>query len=128
SGKDVFSLPESRLRLGEDVTTGLMRCLVKRLGADTDAPGWQCVALAARWTRPQFDKDIYPYTLPHVSNPKQILSVYLMTMPPGMAFKVNQGAVVVAVPLTQLYDDKRTYGPILAHLPAQLSRFAFVES
>ena len=128
SGRDTFMLPESRLRPGEDVLSGIVRCLNKRLcGSMDETPSWQCAGLVGKWIRPQFDDFMAPYELPHVSNPKQVLSLYMVQMPTEMAFRINQSAVVVAVPLTQLYNDSRKYGNVIASLPLQLSRFQMIQ-
>jgi cleavage and polyadenylation specificity factor subunit 5 len=127
TGKNVFSLPESRLRPGEDVNTGLSRCLNKKIsGSSSSDYKWQISGFLGKWVRPQFDDLLFPYDLPHVSSPKETVSIYLIQMPKEMAFNVNQSAEMVAVPVQHLYKDSRTYGNVISSLPVQMARFSFI--
>lgn len=79
----------------------------------------------ARWYRPQFSPLMYPYVPPHLSmtSMKEIRTVYLVHLEPLVYFNMVQPDVeLVAVPLFDLYDNASKYGPIIASLPALLSR------
>ena len=123
--KEVFSLPQTRMRTGEDVVKSLGRCLNKTVSKEQL---WTVLAQIGKFTRPDFNDHVYPYELPHVSHPKEAISLFLVQMEPFTAFTVSQSAVMVAIPLMQLYKADKKYGDIVAALPLFLSRFAFVFS
>ena len=101
------------------------RCLNKTVSKEQS---WTVLAQIGKFTRPEFNDYVYPYELPHVSHPKETISLYLVQMEPFTAFTVSQSAVMVAVPLMHLYKADKKYGDIVAALPLFLSRFAFVFS
>lgn len=81
--------------------------------------------LLSMWYRPHFTPLMYPYVPAHVavSSLKEIRSVFLVHMEPSVYFTlVQQGVELIAAPLFDLYDNSGKYGPIIASLPAALSR------
>ncbi len=123
--KEVFGLPQTRVRTGEDAVKSLGRCLNKTVSKEQS---WTVLAQIGKFTRPEFNDYVYPYELPHVSHPKETISFFLVQMEPFTAFTVSQSAVMVAIPLMQLYKADNKYGDIVAALPLFLSRFGFVFS
>ncbi len=63
----VFSLPHTRVRIGEDNVTSINRCLNEIVKTEKE---WNIVAQIGRWIRPDFARHVYPYELPHASHPK----------------------------------------------------------
>ncbi len=121
--RECFGLPQTRIRTGEEATKSLSRSLNKNVSKEQS---WTVLAQIGKFVRPEFNAAIYPYELPHVSHPKEVMSLFLVQMERFTAFTVGQSAVVVAVPLTQLYKADSKYGDVIAALPLFLSRFAFV--
>jgi hypothetical protein len=122
---EVYGLPQTRVRTGEDAVKSLGRCLNKTVSKEQS---WTVLAQIGKFTRPEFNDSVYPYELPHVSHPKEAISLFLVQMEPFTAFTVSQSAVMGAMPLMQLYKADKKYGDIIAALPLFLSRFGFVFS
>ena len=124
TGEDVYSLPQRRLRPGEDVVTGLKTCLNEKLSViqQKTPVDWKVCAFLGKMIRPNFDHPIFPYTLPHCSHPKEHISVYLMNMPAITSFSVDPSVDLVAVPLMEVYKNHQQYGDIVSQVPAWLSR------
>lgn len=82
----------------------------------------------AVWSRPHFDRALYPYTPPHVSEPKELRSLYLvqLTGPHILLTAPDAQTELVAVPLFDLYENAAKYGAVIASIPHLVSRFQFV--
>lgn len=135
--EDNYSLPTNRVRAGQDVVECVKMCLQKRVmmkqgGDDNNNTGnnsntnWPILAYLGKLYRPEFDKALFPYCPPHVSMPKEVISLYLLQGPERDAFACSPKYEMVAIPLVDLYKDARKYGDILASIPLFLSRCSFV--
>ncbi|RID59412.1 LOW QUALITY PROTEIN: hypothetical protein BRARA_F02644 [Brassica rapa] len=63
------------------------------------------------WWRPNFKTLMYPFLPPNVKHPKQ--------------FAVPKNFKLLAVPLCQIHENEKTYGPIISHIRKLLSKFSF---
>lgn len=126
-GPPVFRLPGGRLRPGEEEGEGLRRKLASKLlpsaGAGAPRPAWELGETVATWTRPGFSAQQYPYCPPHVARPKETTRLVLVHLPERALFAVPRTLTLHAVPLFDLHANELVYGPLLAALPACLSRF-----
>jgi hypothetical protein len=127
-GAAFFRLPGGRLRPGEGAAAGLLRKLAKALGPEAEnmRPDWQVGELLATFYRPNFDNAMYPYCPPHVARPKEVRSLFAVRLPERAFLAVPKNHRLIAVPLFEVYDHVSRYGPVIAALPAALSRFSFV--
>jgi cleavage and polyadenylation specificity factor subunit 5 len=79
--------------------------------------------VVATWWRTGWDAALYPYVPAHVTRPKEALRLFFVALPEKGFFGVPRDRRLVAVPLFELHDNPSRYGPLLAALPAMLSRF-----
>mmetsp|Transcript_6341 Transcript_6341/g.18223 ORF Transcript_6341/g.18223 Transcript_6341/m.18223 type:complete len:261 (-) Transcript_6341:574-1356(-) len=119
-----FHLPGGRLRPGEDEMECLKRKLVKQLAPaePTLKPNWRVGECVAQFWRPNFDGQLYPYLPPHVTRPKEVKKLFVVPLPEKGFFEVAKHHALVAVPLFELFDNAAKFGPVLAGIPAALSR------
>lgn len=130
-GPGQFRLPGGRVRPGEDDVDALRRKLTKQLSPDDAslAHAWEVAgdALVGAWWRTGWETDagaaLYPYLPPHATRPKEALRLFLVALPERGFFAVPRDRRLVAVPLFELHDNPARYGPVLAAVPAMLSRF-----
>jgi len=121
-----WSLPGGRLRPGEEERSGLQRKLNSRLRLEEeqDQVEWEIGEVLATWFRPEFlDYELFPYCPPHISQPKEVRTVFLVRLPENLVFHHNADQELVAVPLFSLERNSAQYGPVISSLPEQLSRF-----
>ena len=52
--------------------------------------------------------------------------LFLVQLPERTMFHVPRNYKLVAAPLFELYDNAAGYGPVIASLPQNLSRFNFI--
>ncbi|CAC9495843.1 conserved hypothetical protein [Leishmania infantum JPCM5] len=79
----------------------------------------------ATWYRPHFTPHMYPYVPAHIAagSVREVRAIYLVHLEPTVYFSmVQEGVELVAAPLFDLYENASKYGPIIASLPALLSR------
>lgn len=147
-----YRLPGGRCRRGEQEEMCLLRKLGRHLLNDPKAPLVHPESMAgpsdtvvevgptftseahnyfrvgevlAKWYRPHFSPLMYPYVPSHISTSsvKEVRTVFLVHLGPMVYFSMAQQDVeLVAVPLFDLYENSAKYGPIVASLPALLSR------
>ena len=100
-----FRLPGGRLRHGEGEVEGLQRKLHNKLSPAEASlrKEWECLDCVARWCRPGFELNYYPYLPAHVTRPKN--------------------SKLLAVPLFELYGNEARYGAIIASIPHLISRY-----
>lgn len=76
------------------------------------------------WCRPSFDRVMYPYVPAHVSEPKELRTLFLVHLPSECVLAVTEpNTELVAVPLFDLYENASKYGALIASIPQLLSRF-----
>ncbi|CCW70216.1 unnamed protein product [Phytomonas sp. Hart1] len=78
----------------------------------------------AKWYRPHFSPLMYPYIPSHIatSDVKEVRTIFLVHLKSMSDFYVAPDIELVAVPLFDLYENTAKYGPVIASLPAILSR------
>lgn len=120
----VFNLPGGRLQPGESDIEGLKRKLSRRLsyndiGKDDEWEVGECIGM---WWRSDFETLPYPY-MPRKS--KECTKLFLVRLPMNRQFVVPRNMKLLAVPLCQLHDNSKTYGPIISGIPQLLSKYSF---
>ncbi|ORY75642.1 Cleavage/polyadenylation specificity factor subunit 5 [Leucosporidium creatinivorum] len=139
-----FKLPGDYLKPDESDLEGLQTRLHYRLGPasaeeggeshkmlaeEKRGPGdWEISDLLAQWWRPNFESFMYPYIPAHISQPKEVKSMYLVQMPERQVLTVPRNMKLIALPLFELYDNSVRYGPSLAAIPHLLSKYNFIMS
>ncbi|XP_041006161.1 pre-mRNA cleavage factor Im 25 kDa subunit 1 isoform X1 [Juglans microcarpa x Juglans regia] len=123
----IFKLPGGRLRPGESDIDGLRRKLSKKLSANGsgDETAWQVGECLGMWWRPDFETLLYPYLPPNVKRPKECTKLFLVRLPVSRKFIVPKTLKLLAVPLCQIHENHKTYGPIISGVPQLLSKFSF---
>ena len=58
-----------------------------------------------------------------MTKPTECRKLFVVRLPPQLAFAVPKNLTLKAIPLFELYDNAATYGPVIASLPQLLSRF-----
>ncbi|KAL7072190.1 hypothetical protein ACQ4LE_008710 [Meloidogyne hapla] len=126
-GSTFFKLPGGELGATENEVDGLKRILSDTLGKeDTPKSQWIVEDTIANWWRPNFDPPRYPYIPAHVTKPKEQTKLFLVQLPDKAYFAVPKNFKLVAAPLFELFDNSNGYGPLIASLPQNLSRFNFL--
>ncbi|XP_021715061.1 pre-mRNA cleavage factor Im 25 kDa subunit 1-like [Chenopodium quinoa] len=122
-----FDLPGGRLRQGESDLEGLRRKLSRKLSLDegSDEVEWEVGDCLGMWWRPDFETLLYPYLPPNIKQPKECAKLFLVKLPVSRKFIVPKNLKLLAVPLCQVHDNHKTYGPIIAGIPQLLSKYSF---
>jgi len=120
-----FKLPGGKLRHGEGEAEGLARKLHNKLSPASERmrKDWECLECVARWHRPGFEPNYYPYLPAHVTRPKETRAVFACQLPDAAMFAVPRNLKLLAVPLFELYANENRYGAIVASVPHHVSRF-----
>eukprot|EP00049_Salpingoeca_infusionum_P004600 m.81538 g.81538 ORF g.81538 m.81538 type:complete len:212 (+) comp12641_c0_seq1:177-812(+) len=123
-GSKFYTLPGGQLEPGEDEVAGLKRLmnLYFELAPDDVEPS----CILGHWYRPNFEPSVYPYVPAHVSKPKEEKLVVLLQLPAKATFTVNGANKLTPMAIMELYDNKESYGAVLASLPLVLSRLSVV--
>ncbi|KAJ9167986.1 hypothetical protein P3X46_019570 [Hevea brasiliensis] len=121
----IFKLPGGRIRPGESDIEGLKRKLSRKLSVNEGETDWEVGECLGMWWRPDFETLLYPYVPPNVKTPKECTKVYLVRLPVSRRFIVPKNLKLLAVPLCQIHENHKTYGPIIAGIPQLLSKFSF---
>ncbi|XP_021746072.1 pre-mRNA cleavage factor Im 25 kDa subunit 1-like [Chenopodium quinoa] len=122
-----FDLPGGRLKQGESDLEGLRRKLSRKLSLDegSDEVEWEVGDCLGMWWRPDFETVLYPYLPPNIKQPKECAKLFLVKLPVSRKFIVPKNLKLLAVPLCQVHDNHKTYGPIIAGIPQLLSKYSF---
>ncbi|KAF8393587.1 hypothetical protein HHK36_021831 [Tetracentron sinense] len=122
-----FKLPGGRLRPDELETNGLKRKLSSKLSANEDGSNtdWEIGECLGMWWKPDFETLLYPYLPPNVKRPKECTKLFLVKLPASQKFIVPKNLKLLAVPLCQIHENHKTYGPIISGVPQLLSKFSF---
>ncbi|XP_059633159.1 pre-mRNA cleavage factor Im 25 kDa subunit 1 [Cornus florida] len=122
----IYKLPGGRLRLGESDIDGLKRKLNSKLSVKEDGFGsdWEVGECLGMLWRPDFETLLYPYLPPNVKRPKECIKLFLVNLPETQRFIAPRNLKLLAVPLCQIHENKKTYGPIISGVPQLLSRFS----
>ncbi|OMO67246.1 hypothetical protein CCACVL1_20676 [Corchorus capsularis] len=122
----IFKLPGGRLRPGESDIDGLRRKLSRKLSASDagDEAEWEVGECLGMWWRHDFETLLYPYLPPNVKKPKECAKLFLVRLPESRKFIVPQNLKLLAVPLCQVHENQKTYGPVISGVPQLLSKFS----
>lgn len=123
----VYELPGGHLRPGEMEADCMVRKLLSKLSitvgrSRSDCQLGECLGM---WWRPDFEKLMYPYLLPNFKRPKECIKLFLVKLPATLRFGVPKNYKLLAVPLCQIHENPKTYGPIISGVTQLLSRFSF---
>ncbi|XP_022154764.1 pre-mRNA cleavage factor Im 25 kDa subunit 1 [Momordica charantia] len=123
----IFKLPGGRLRPNESDIDGLKRKLSRKLSANgtSDASDWEVGECLGMWWRPDFETLLYPYLSSNVKGAKECTKLFLVKLPESRKFIVPKNLKLIAVPLCQLHENQKTYGPVISGVPQLLSKFSF---
>ncbi|KAI9191384.1 hypothetical protein LWI28_007839 [Acer negundo] len=123
----IFKLPGGRLRPGESDIDGLKRKLTRKLSLNEDGNdiGWEVEECLGMWWKPDFETLLFPYLPPNVKRPKECTKLFLVKLPVSRKFIVPKNLKLLAVPLCQIHENHKTYGPIIPGVPQLLSKFSF---
>ncbi|CAK9326723.1 unnamed protein product [Citrullus colocynthis] len=123
----IFKLPGGRLRPNESDIDGLTRKLSRKLSADgaSDASDWEVGECLGMWWRPDFETLLFPYLSSNVKGAKECTKLFLVKLPEGRKFVVPKNLKLIAVPLCQIHENHKTYGPVISGIPQLLSKFSF---
>nr|KAJ0196494.1 hypothetical protein LSAT_V11C700357050 [Lactuca sativa] len=143
----IYKLPGGRLRSDESEIDGLKRKLSNKLSAaddDSYRNQWNVGECIGTWWKSDFETIPYPYLPSSGKNPKVIfftmflqfsiddddddmqecIKLYIVKLPSSKDFIVPKNLKLLAVPLCQLHENRKTYGSIIAGIPELLSRFS----
>ncbi|KAJ0531894.1 putative NUDIX hydrolase-like domain superfamily [Helianthus annuus] len=122
----IYKLPGGRLRPGESDVNGLKRKLLSKLSADDDnhRTDWEVGECIGTWWKSDFETLPYPYMPSSGKIPKECTKLYLVKLPSNQDFIVPKNFKLLAVPICQLHENRKTYGSIIAGIPQLLSRFS----
>ncbi|KAI3443601.1 hypothetical protein Pfo_000266 [Paulownia fortunei] len=123
----IFKLPGGRLRPGESDADCLKRKLSSKLsvGEDGRGPEWQVGECLGIWWRPDFEALLYPFLPPNTKRPKECTKLFLVKLPASRRFIVPRNCRLLAVPLCQIHNNAKTYGPVISGVAQLLSKFSF---
>jgi len=133
-----FTLPSGTLEPDENDLSGMRKHLKRILGKsnirhikDSVDPAqrgieedeWLVKDTVGQWWRPNFDQHQYCYRPAHVTKPKEHRKLFLIQLPEKALFAVPRNYRLVAAPLHEIYDNRATYGPVIANLAQMISRY-----
>lgn len=120
-----YKLPGGRLRPGESDIEGLKRKLTNKLSVKCDGivPDWEIGECLGRWWRVGFETLLLPYLPPNVGSPKECRKIFLVKLPGRQKFTVPKTHKLLVVPLSQLHENHKIYGPVISGVPQLLSKF-----
>lgn len=106
---------------------GLRRKLSRKLSVNESGDGteWEVGECLGMWWRPDFETLLYPYLPPNIKRPKECTKLFLVRLPVSRRFIVPKNLKLLAVPLCQIHENHKTYGPIISGVPQLLSKFSF---
>ncbi|XP_004243736.1 pre-mRNA cleavage factor Im 25 kDa subunit 1 isoform X1 [Solanum lycopersicum] len=121
----LYKLPGGRLRPGESEIECLRRKLSSKLSMSEEYDRWEVGECLGMWWRPDFETLIYLVLPPNIKRPKECTKLFLVRLPESCKFIVPKNLKLIAVPLCQVHENFKTYGPIIAGVPQLLSKFSY---
>lgn len=114
-----------KLEEGESEKTGMTRLLKSFILKSNyhDSCEWRVGELLTKFWRPEFDERVYPYIPPHVTRPKEEISLFQVVLPQKCVFALREGMSITAIPVYDLVKNSQTLPPLLSSLPSLTSRF-----
>jgi cleavage and polyadenylation specificity factor subunit 5 len=104
---------------------GLKRKLATKLAPTSPSliTEWDVGECVATYWRPNHAPLVYPYLPAHITKPKEVTKLYIIPLPERCYFAVPRNMQLIAVPMFELYQSVRKFGPFIAAVPEALSRF-----
>ncbi|KAL2555257.1 Pre-mRNA cleavage factor Im 25 kDa subunit 1 [Forsythia ovata] len=123
----IYKLPGGRARFGESDIDCLKRKLLSKLcvGEESRGPEWEVGECLGMWWRPDFETLLYPCLPANIKRPKECTKLFLIKLPASRRFTVPKNFKLLAVPLCQIHDNEKIYGPIISGVPQLLSKLSF---
>lgn len=114
-----------KLQEGEAEKDGLTRILRTFIMKSKSAEEceWRVGDLMTKFWRPEFDDRVYSFIPPHVTRPKEEISIFQVVLPPKCVFALREGMSITAIPIYDLVKNAQTMPPIIAALPSLVTRF-----
>jgi cleavage and polyadenylation specificity factor subunit 5 len=114
-----------KLQEGESERDGLTRLLRTFIlkAKSTDSCEWKVGEVISKFFRPEFDDGIYPYIPPHVTRPKEEISLLQVILPPKCVFGLRDNMSISAVSVHEILKSPGSYPTLVSSLPALISRF-----
>ncbi|KAJ6742740.1 PRE-MRNA CLEAVAGE FACTOR IM 25 KDA SUBUNIT 1 [Salix viminalis] len=104
---------------------GLKRKLSRMLSVNEDETDhWEVGDCLGMWWKSDFETLLYPYPPPNRKVPKECTKLYLVKLPVSRKFIVPKNLKLLAVPLCQVHENHKTYGPVIPGVPQLLSKFS----
>jgi cleavage and polyadenylation specificity factor subunit 5 len=127
SGGPVPFLYGGKLQEGEGERDGLMRVLrpIIMKSKAQDTCDWKVGELISKYWRPEFDNNMYPYIPPHVTRPKEEISLFQVVLPPRCVFGLRENESISAVPIPEIVKAPQNWPTIISCIPSLISRFTF---
>ena len=118
-----------KLQEGESEREGLTRQLrsfiMKTKSADSCE--WKVGEVISKFYRPEFDQRIYPYIPPHVTRPKEEITLLQVVLPPKCVFALREGMSISAIPIPELLKAPQSHPVMIGSLPALIARFTLYQ-
>lgn len=118
------------MKQGETELECLKRKLDQRLAPEPSsgfpAPEWKIIELAGTFYRPNFEQSMYPYQVPHITEPKEIKKLYVVTISGDCVFEFPGNYGIELVSLMDLMGSTNRFGPVASSIPFLVSRYQFV--
>lgn len=115
-----------KLNEGESERDGLTRQLRSFIMKDksSDSCEWRVGDVLAKFYRPEFDERVYSYISPHVTRPKEEITLFQVILPPRCVFGLREGVSIAAVPIHDIFKNPESFPTVIAALPQLVSRFS----
>ena len=122
-------LPGGKLIEGESEREGLSRHLRSLIMKDksSDSCEWKVGEVISKFYRPEFDERVFPFLPPHVTRPKEEITLLQVVLPPRCVFALREGVTVTAIPVFEILKSPDTFPSLIAALPQLISRFTLYQ-
>jgi cleavage and polyadenylation specificity factor subunit 5 len=116
-----------KLQEGESERDGMARLLKSFIlkSKSGDVCEWRVGESLGKFWRPDFDENVYPYIPPHVTRPKEEITLLQIILPPKCVFALRKHVTVTAMPLHDILRDSSKLHPLIGSLPSLTSKYTF---
>jgi cleavage and polyadenylation specificity factor subunit 5 len=110
---------------GESERDGLARHLQGFIMKDksSDSCEWKVGEVLTKLYRPEFDERVYPFVPPHVSRPKEEITLIQVVLPPKCVFALRESVSISAVAMHDILRSPGSFPFLISSLPVLISRF-----
>jgi cleavage and polyadenylation specificity factor subunit 5 len=115
-----------KLQDGESEKGGLIRQLRGFImkAKSNDSCEWKVGEVISKYYRPEFDERIYPFIPPHVTRPKEEITLIQVVLPPKCVFALREGVSMSAVSVADILRSPQSFSPMISSLPSLIARFS----